>query len=109
MDAVGVDEFCRRRLEAEDMPLKLMRALREAPLVDEEQIDRMRAGTLVQWTEDRQETLQLAADGLLDREIAERRVESLEAVKSRVRTIMAFLGARNRAHAIHLAHKKGLL
>lgn len=49
------------------------------------------------------------ADGLTDQQIAGRLCLSKDAVKARVRLLLKQLGATNRANAVLLAHRAGLL
>lgn len=54
------------------------------------------------------EVLALMAIGLTNPEIAERLVVSLPTVKTHVRSILAKLDARDRVHAVLIAHQHGL-
>jgi DNA-binding CsgD family transcriptional regulator len=54
------------------------------------------------------ELLGLMAEGAPDREIAAQLFLSLSAVTTYARRIFAKLGARNRAHAVHIGHQHGL-
>lgn len=100
---VGVDEFVRRRVSAEDMPLKLMRDLSRAASVRDHDVHRYRQRRY-EWTERRLQVLRLMADGYKDHEIASVLQIGYQTVKTHVKTIYAMLDARNRAHAVHLAH-----
>lgn len=53
--------------------------------------------------------LALLAEGFNAREIADQLELSFFSVRSHIRTIRAELGARNTAHAVHLAHQRKLL
>jgi DNA-binding NarL/FixJ family response regulator len=53
--------------------------------------------------------LQLVADGLANREIGQRLSISEETVKSHIRNLLAKLKARNRAHAVSIASRHGLI
>lgn len=53
--------------------------------------------------------LALIADGLPNPEIAAELYITVETVKSHIRLIHRTLGARSRAHAVHLGHRHGLL
>lgn len=53
--------------------------------------------------------LELMANGLVRSEIGAELQISAEAVLSRQKKIYRQLGARNAAHAVHLAHQRGLL
>ena len=53
--------------------------------------------------------LELLADGRTAADIGRELFLSLDAVKSRQRRIYRDLGATNAAHAVHLAHQRGLL
>lgn len=108
LEEVGVDTFCARRIFREDMPLKLMRKLRSADLVAEHDLHRVKAARN-HWGPRRRQVLLLLAEGLEDREIAARMTVSIHTVKSNVKVIYALLGARSRAHAVHLAHQQGEL
>ena len=55
------------------------------------------------------EVLQLIADGLANREIAERLFLSEETVKSHVKTLLEKLHARSRAHAVAIALRDGVI
>jgi len=55
------------------------------------------------------EVLALVAAGLTNTEIAERLVVSLATVKTHVRSILAKLDARDRVHAVLLAHQHGVV
>lgn len=55
------------------------------------------------------DTLALIASGHTDREIAQRLGYAHETVKSRTRRILAKLDAHNRAHAVAVAYRIGLL
>ena len=58
-------------------------------------------------TEREREVLELLADGLTTAEVADRLSLSQHAVRSRVRTTLAKLRARNREHAIAIAIREG--
>ena len=53
--------------------------------------------------------LQLVADGCANREIGIRLRVSEETVKSHIRHLLAKLEARNRAHAVTIAIRRGLI
>ena len=53
--------------------------------------------------------LELVALGLTNREIGERLLRSEETIKDHVKELLAGLSARNRAHAVALAARRGLL
>lgn len=55
------------------------------------------------------EVLQLISDGLVNREIGQRLFLSEETVKSHVRHLLAKLKASNRAHAVALGYRRGLI
>jgi DNA-binding NarL/FixJ family response regulator len=55
------------------------------------------------------EVLSLVAQGLTNPEIAERLVVSLATVKTHVRSILSKLDARDRVHAVLLAHRHDLV
>jgi len=55
------------------------------------------------------ETLQLLADGLSTEEVAARLFVSVETVKTHIADIRAKLGAVNRAHAVALGLRAGLV
>jgi DNA-binding CsgD family transcriptional regulator len=55
------------------------------------------------------QVLALIADGLPNPEIAAELNITVETVKSHIRLIHRTLGARSRAHAVHLGHRHGLL
>jgi DNA-binding NarL/FixJ family response regulator len=54
-------------------------------------------------------TVSLAAKGFSNKEIAEIRCVAVGTVKNQMRAIMLDVGAKNRAHLIHLAHQAGIL
>ncbi len=56
-----------------------------------------------------QEVLALVGDGLSNEEICGQLDITVETVKSHVQRILRRLGARNRAHAVTIAHKDGML
>lgn len=91
------------------MPLKLMRDLRAAPVVNEWDIGRRRGSITLAWTEKRRRTLALMAEGWLDKQIAVDQGVSVSTVKSQIKAVLALLEAKNRAHAVHLGHMQGLL
>ena len=54
--------------------------------------------------------LQLVADGFANREIGQRlSISEVKTVKSHVRNLLAKLNARNRAHAVSIASRNGLI
>lgn len=53
--------------------------------------------------------LTLAASGLTNREMGEQLGITEETIKSHMRNLFVDIGARNRAHAVHLAHLNGWL
>jgi DNA-binding NarL/FixJ family response regulator len=55
------------------------------------------------------ETLGFIAQGFGDAQIAPALFVSETTIKRHVRDILSKLGAHNRAHAVHLAHQKGML
>jgi DNA-binding NarL/FixJ family response regulator len=55
------------------------------------------------------EVLQLAADGFTNREIGHILFVSEQTVKSHIRAVLAKLPARNRAHAVAVACRRGLV
>jgi DNA-binding NarL/FixJ family response regulator len=55
------------------------------------------------------EVLQLAADGFTNREIGHILFVSEQTVKSHIRALLAKLPARNRAHAVAVAFRRGLV
>lgn len=55
------------------------------------------------------EILQLIADGSPNDEIAAKLVVSVETVKTHIRQMLAKLGASNRAHAVALGLRSGLV
>ena len=58
-------------------------------------------------TEREREVLELLADGLTTAEVAQQLSLSQHAVRSRVKTALGKLGARNREHAIAIAIREG--
>lgn len=108
LEQVGADEFCRRRIYREDMPVKLMRALQRTRTVNEGDVDRLhrRAASL---TDARRTALEGIANGLPDKVIAVHLGRSEGAAKDVVRAVLVYFDARNRAHAVHLAHQQGEL
>ena len=60
-------------------------------------------------TEREYECLELVAVGHTNAEIGRRIYLSEDTVKTHLRRLFAKLGARDRAHAVHLAHLRGLL
>jgi DNA-binding NarL/FixJ family response regulator len=55
------------------------------------------------------DVLQMVSEGMTNGEIAERLVIGRETVKTHVRNILAKLGARDRTHAVTIAHRGNLL
>jgi DNA-binding CsgD family transcriptional regulator len=55
------------------------------------------------------EVLQLIADGLITKQIAQRLLVSPETIKSYVESIREKLQASNRAHAVSIGHRTGLI
>lgn len=55
------------------------------------------------------EVLELVAQGLDTAEIGERLFLAPDTIKTHVARILRKLGARNRAHAVHIGHRFGLL
>lgn len=64
-------------------------------------------GDPLTWREQR--VLELIADGMSSQQAGRRLHLSPETVKTHARRIYRKLGARDRAHAVHLAHQRGLL
>ena len=60
-------------------------------------------------TEREYEVLVLLADGLTTEQVAGQLTVSPHTVRSRIKTILAKLGARNREHAIAIAFREGAL
>lgn len=54
------------------------------------------------------ETLQYVRQGMIDREIGAAMFIHEQTAKRHVRDILARLGARNRAHAVDIAYRKGI-
>lgn len=54
------------------------------------------------------EVLQCVRQGMIDREIGAALFIRRESAKRHMRDILAKLGARNRAHAIDIAYRKGI-
>lgn len=57
----------------------------------------------------RMEVLRHIAAGYTTPEIARRMARGEETIKTHTHRILEELGARNRAHAVHLAHRLGLI
>lgn len=55
------------------------------------------------------EVLRLVADGLTSKEVGRKLFVAEETVRSHVANILAALGARNRAHAVTLGFRRGIL
>jgi DNA-binding NarL/FixJ family response regulator len=55
------------------------------------------------------EVLALIAEGYTSKDIGERLYVAEETVKSHVTNVLGYLGARNRAHAVAIAFRSGLL
>ncbi len=55
------------------------------------------------------QVLEMVAIGKTNLEIAKALVLSRETVKTHMRNILSKMNARTRAHAVHLAHERGLL
>ncbi len=108
IERVGVDEFCNRRIYREEMPVKLMRSLQRMRAINEGDIDReyRRPASL---TDARREALEGIANGLTDAAIAVNLNCSEAAAKDVVRRTLIYFNARNRAHAVHLAHQQGVI
>jgi PAS domain S-box-containing protein len=70
---------------------------------------RRSAARALRMTDRELEIVQLIADGLGNREIAQRLQLSLETVKTHVRRVLGKLGARNRSHAVAIAWRKHLV
>jgi len=60
-------------------------------------------------SEREQEVLSLIAAGYTNKEISSKLRITLETVKTHLHHILGRLGARNRAHAVHLGYERGLL
>lgn len=60
-------------------------------------------------TERQQEVLVMLSLGFTDAEIARSLWIGETTAKRHVRDVLSKLDARNRAHAVHIAHKKGIL
>ena len=60
-------------------------------------------------TDRRLMVLRLVAEGFDNEGIAVRLGVGAETVRSSVRVLLRVFGARNRAHAVHLAHLRGVL
>ena len=63
----------------------------------------------LQLTNREAEVLQLIADGLLNKQIAQRLFVSPETVKSCIEVVRGKLGASNRAHAASIGIRHGLI
>lgn len=55
------------------------------------------------------EVLALIAEGHTSKDIGDRLYVAEETVKSHVTNVLGYLGARNRAHAVAIAFRRGLL
>jgi len=55
------------------------------------------------------EVLAGVADGLTDEQIARRRIRSVSTCKHQLQRLLAKLGANNRAHAVAIALRSGVL
>lgn len=84
---------CATTRGAKVIPLEQLLGEREGELLSEREID----------------VLQLAADGFTNREIARILFISEETVKSHVRLVLAKLPAKNRANAVAVACRRGLV
>jgi LuxR family transcriptional regulator, maltose regulon positive regulatory protein len=60
-------------------------------------------------TQHQRRILDLVADGHTDEAIGQRLYMTVNTVKTQLRRIRTKLGARNRAHAVHLGHAANLL
>ncbi len=60
-------------------------------------------------TERRTQILELIARGWTNQQIAERHHVSVDTIKTTIKLIFKALGARNRAHAVAIAHRQGII
>ncbi len=64
---------------------------------------------MVSITEQRAEILNLIAPGWTNQQIADRYSVNIETIKTTIKLIYRALGARNRAHAVAIAHRQGII
>ncbi len=64
---------------------------------------------MVSITEQRAEILNLIAHGWTNQQIADRYSVNIETIKTTIKLIYRALGARNRAHAVAIAHQQGII
>ena len=84
-------------------------AARRAPIADVIPLSPPRITAAQDPTPREIEVLQLASDGLVNREIGTKLFLSEETVKSHIRHILAKLQARSRAHAVAIGFRRGLI
>ena len=105
---VGADEFCRRRIGG-DVPDRLLLALMHEAAPDPSSFARTHGSMPRNLTGRRLQMLTLAAEGMENREIAGALGVAYSTVLATMQAVYVLFGARNRAHAVHLAHKRGML
>lgn len=98
-----------RRLALEQpIPERLLRDLRRAPLVDEVTLG-PGDGERPPLSRRQAEVLELVADGLTNRQVAEVLGISVETVKTHLRWAHIQLGSRTRTQAVAIALTRGLI